>query len=1029
MNLQGHEREQLAKALLSAFPNRSKLQEFVSFRLEENLNEIANDGNLRSVVLDLIHWAEGEGYTRKLIAAAQEYVPDNPLLKTTAPGLLASIDNRQAKPPVGAMSSEVPGSLSIPPLPAFHLRREPLLQLIADKLQLWGNHALGVPLVIYGTGGIGKTTLAVEFARHPRTAKYFDKMVLWADLRGEPDPLAILVRWLRELGETEFTPTDVEGARVRVRMLLHERRALLVLDNVSKADQVEQLRVGGPHCNMLVTARRPVVAEFCNARRFDVPPLAPGEALSLLEGLLDRPLRPQEREDAAELAELVGYLPLALRLAAIRIERRDTWRMLLDALNQEIARLEAFDSVGFPVGQEKTIRAFLNVHLKSLRASDGDAWASLLRLAPLAHGVRLTPALAGTVWRCDEMRAKQVLEHLWTESLIAEAGVVDGVGGDQPAWSIHELMHSHIQFLFGAPRPEGLGSTLAQGHGDLVDSYRERSLDGRWSGLPDDGYITQMLGWHLERAGRGEDLHVLFAEERNSSNAWYTVCRERGQLRHYAHELQRAWRLADSAAAKDLDGRQLGLACRYCLVDASLVSLEQGFPPAAMLRLVQEGRWSPARGIDYALAARSEGIRGRALSGLAGLVPEDLLSYVSDEGQKLHDPRDRAEVWIELARNRRNPFREQAADAAWREIDRIRPVVVRGDLFHRLAHATYGGMRRKAIASACDVLEIKRPSRANDESDTLRRISDHLRERLGPRYRRERFPHAERWIQQMPPEDLEARLTAPVPIGDSDALLRLRIACVPYLPGRSPREQALPLLEQAFDRLSGTDHLVAAVRVLSGCLTSPIPRPILTKARSTSRSVDQCQILSFLLPRVEPNQRESVANAIAHSAHRVMDNDIRAQVLHRAIPLVSPRLRVKVWNAARSMRDRDASAFALLSLARVYQSPAREELQRMARRKISGYQDVDLWFKWQLQARMSREAEAEADRETTNSLTELVSGEATALLACLHKLAILGRELCAEDLIGLVPSVSRYGGGPAVAELYRAAENVGRWWP
>lgn len=78
MKLTGEQREQLHKALLSAFPTHDDLKMMVSFKLGKNLYHITGEGSLEKVVFELISWAETHGQLDELITQAHVANPGNP---------------------------------------------------------------------------------------------------------------------------------------------------------------------------------------------------------------------------------------------------------------------------------------------------------------------------------------------------------------------------------------------------------------------------------------------------------------------------------------------------------------------------------------------------------------------------------------------------------------------------------------------------------------------------------------------------------------------------------------------------------------------------------------------------------------------------------------------------------------------------------------------------------------------------------------------------------------------------------------
>jgi|GEM_PF-1010153 len=92
--MDGIQLEQLQKALLSAFPRRSDLEQLLLFEFNERLQNIAGGNNQAELVLSLLEWAERNGKLDELAQKAHKRVPGNPLLaayvnqylKAAAPG-------------------------------------------------------------------------------------------------------------------------------------------------------------------------------------------------------------------------------------------------------------------------------------------------------------------------------------------------------------------------------------------------------------------------------------------------------------------------------------------------------------------------------------------------------------------------------------------------------------------------------------------------------------------------------------------------------------------------------------------------------------------------------------------------------------------------------------------------------------------------------------------------------------------------------------------------------------------------------
>ncbi|MEU4249060.1 tetratricopeptide repeat protein [Amycolatopsis sp. NPDC026612] len=193
--------------------------------------------------------------------------------------------------------------------------------------------------LVTGAAGIGKTALVARCARV--VADRFPDGVLYTDLRGfDPagppaDPAEVLCGLLRDLGVPESSiPKDLDGAVRRYRSCLHGRRYLVVLDNARNAGQVRPLVPGSSTCGVLATSRSemPSLVGQVGAHRLALDVLPPGDAITLLHTAADDTAGPL----VAELARLCGYHPLALCIAAARVEGSSP-----DEFADFIAELEA----------------------------------------------------------------------------------------------------------------------------------------------------------------------------------------------------------------------------------------------------------------------------------------------------------------------------------------------------------------------------------------------------------------------------------------------------------------------------------------------------------------------------------------------------------------------------------------------------------------------------------------------------------------------------------------------------------------
>jgi hypothetical protein len=109
-------------------------------------------------------------------------------------------------------------------------------------------------------------------------------------------------------------------------------------------------------CQVLVTTREKVIADALAASIYSLDIMTKAQAMELLTKKLKREITDAERHSAENLAQGVGYLPLALELAAAEVASGTTWDELLADIQQEVARLKSFDR---PEAEEITDEASL----------------------------------------------------------------------------------------------------------------------------------------------------------------------------------------------------------------------------------------------------------------------------------------------------------------------------------------------------------------------------------------------------------------------------------------------------------------------------------------------------------------------------------------------------------------------------------------------------------------------------------------------------------------------------------------------
>ncbi|HEX5291964.1 MAG TPA: BTAD domain-containing putative transcriptional regulator [Streptosporangiaceae bacterium] len=268
---------------------------------------------------------------------------------------------------------------------------------------------------IDGMPGVGKTTLAVR-AAHLLRDRFPDRQ-LFIDLRGHTpgqDPLApedALAGLLAATGvDPRYLPADLPGRAALWRDRMAGQRAVLVLDNAASSAQAAPLLPGGDQCLVLVTSRRHLADLPGAVTPLLVQTLRPEQARAMFVRLAPR-AEASRAGELAELAELAGFLPLAISLLARVYNRHAAWS-LADLAAETRASLLTL------AAETDSVAAAFEVSYQHL---DPDQRQFFRRLG-LHPGTTTDTYAAAALAGVSPAEAARLLDGLHGEGLLTETG-------------------------------------------------------------------------------------------------------------------------------------------------------------------------------------------------------------------------------------------------------------------------------------------------------------------------------------------------------------------------------------------------------------------------------------------------------------------------------------------------------------------------------------------------------------------------------------------------------------------------------
>jgi len=355
---------------------------------------------------------------------------------STDPALAA--ERTGAAPTRSPRLRQLPGSI-----PNFVGRTAELDQLTARLDTASEGRGTVVITSISGLPGIGKTSLAVHWARHHLDR--FPDGQLYVNLRGfDPsgapvDPVEAIRAFLDAFEvPAQNVPTELAAQAALYRSLVEGKQMVIVLDNARDTDQVRPLLPGSPSCLVLVTSRHQLTGLVVrdHAQRITLDTLTTDEARELLTSFLGRERVAAEADAVEEIIRRCAHLPLALSIAAARAGTDPA--LPLSALVAELRQeRETLGALSTRDSQDTDLRT---VFSWSYRALSPPA-ARLFRLLGLPPGPDIGTMAAACLADLPEHETRELFVELTQLNLLRrhKAG----------RYQLHDLLRSYASELAG----------------------------------------------------------------------------------------------------------------------------------------------------------------------------------------------------------------------------------------------------------------------------------------------------------------------------------------------------------------------------------------------------------------------------------------------------------------------------------------------------------------------------------------------------------------------------------------------------
>jgi predicted ATPase/DNA-binding CsgD family transcriptional regulator len=336
-------------------------------------------------------------------------------------------------------------------------------------------------LTLTGTGGIGKTRLALQVAE--AIAATFADGVCFVDLAPLVNHALVIKAIARALGVVEH---GAESLLEILKRTFARRDMLLLADNfeqvITAAPLLSTFLAAAPHLKILVTSREPL--HLAGEQEYPVPPLtlpradavsvqslANSEAGALFVRRIQMTLPRFEATDAnapaiARICIRLDGLPLAIELAAARCKLLTPQALLarLERTTDDAAFQALAGSSRDAPPRQRTLRDTIAWSYNLLSADEQQLFARL----SVFQGSRSLEAIEAV---CAEGLSSDVLDRLASlvdKSLVQQK---DGAGGE-PRFALLEMIHAYARERLEV---SGEAATLRRRHTEYFVALAERA--------------------------------------------------------------------------------------------------------------------------------------------------------------------------------------------------------------------------------------------------------------------------------------------------------------------------------------------------------------------------------------------------------------------------------------------------------------------------------------------------------------------------------------------------------------------------
>lgn len=414
-------------------------------------------------------------------------------------------------------------------------------------------------VVLWGMGGIGKTTLVKQIAITPDTQLNFWNGVLFASLGPEPALRFWLELWVRHLNLKMSTQNSLNQLEKRLNQHLVQpgKSYLLILDDVWDRETLDKLvRLNnGLHGKILITTRKRELSLYIkDACLVEIRPMSEAEALELLR-LEARAERITEDliQHGPELVNLLDCIPLAVSLLGRQV-RLWGWNYMLPRMEDVASRLPSLtlnpSKEEYLQHRDTSVRLMLDLSYESLPEA---LQVYFRRLSVFPYGSSFQAAVVADLWelgaRYEDLReviavAENRLKFLYDQGLLEIAKVE----ADVIRYTLHIVVHDYASLICTSEEKNSIRHIYVDIYLSLMITFFTEIQQAPSNLRHDLHNIEQALKYALELGQQEKAVYLL-----SHFGTWLLETARFGRYRHWLEILEAQRDVLSKQAQGELD--------------------------------------------------------------------------------------------------------------------------------------------------------------------------------------------------------------------------------------------------------------------------------------------------------------------------------------------------------------------------------------------------------------------------------------------------------------------------------------------